>query len=79
MMRIRRETFHPVSEWMISMSSITLSGSIFTGRYTEGKIPESVRAKECTAHGESIFKYDPKCKVALAYEELTKEVLAHDC
>ena len=45
----------------------------------ETKIPESVRAKECTAHGESIFKYDPKCKVALAYENLTKEVLAHDC
>ena len=40
-------------------------------------IPESVRAKECTAQGHSIFKYDPKCKVAQAFEELTVEVLAY--
>ena len=38
-------------------------------------IPESVRAKECTAYGVSIYKHDPKGKVAKAFEELTKEVL----
>lgn len=42
-------------------------------------IPESVRAKECTAFGISIYKHDPKGKVAKAFEELTKEVLAHGC
>lgn len=42
-------------------------------------IPESVRAKECTAHGVSIFMHDPKGKVAQAYEELTKEVMAYVC
>ena len=42
-------------------------------------IPESVRAKECTAYGHSIYKHDPKCKVARAFEELTKEVLAYGC
>lgn len=42
-------------------------------------IPESVRAKECTAHGVSIYKHDPKGKVAKAFEELTREVLSHGC
>lgn len=42
-------------------------------------IPESVRAKECTAFGVSIYRHDPKGKVAKAFGELTKEVLAHGC
>ncbi len=42
-------------------------------------IPESVRAKECTAYGDSIYKYDSKSKVARAFEELTKEVMAYVC
>ena len=42
-------------------------------------IPESVRAKECTAFGVSIYKHDPKGKVAKAFEELTKEVLDYGC
>ena len=45
----------------------------------DAMIPESVRAKECTAHGVSIYKYDPKGKVAKAFEDLTKEVLAYGC
>lgn len=42
-------------------------------------IPESVRAKECTAFGISIFKHDPKGKVAKAFEDLTREVMSHGC
>ena len=42
-------------------------------------IPESVRAKECTAFGISIYKHDPKGKVAKAFEELTKEVIGYGC
>ena len=38
-------------------------------------IPRSVRAAESTAQGVSIFTYDPKGKVAAAYEVLVKEVL----
>jgi len=38
-------------------------------------IPRSVRAAESTARGVSIFTYDPKGKVAAAYEVLVKEVL----
>ena len=40
-------------------------------------IPSSVRAVECSAEGVSIFEHDPKSKVAKAYEELTREVLAN--
>ena len=42
-------------------------------------IPESVRAKECTAFGVSIYKHDGKGKVAKSFEELTREVMEHGC
>lgn len=45
----------------------------------DAMIPESVRAKECSAYGHSIYKHDPSCKVAKAFEKLTKEVLADGC
>lgn len=38
-------------------------------------IPHSVRAAEISAEGKSIFKHDPKGKVAEAYQVLTKEVV----
>lgn len=38
-------------------------------------IPRSVRAEEISAEGTSIFKHDPKGKVADAYRVLTKEVI----
>jgi len=41
-------------------------------------IPLSVRAVETAAAGESIYRYDPKGKVAAAYEDFTKEVLSHE-
>lgn len=36
-------------------------------------IPRSVRAEEISAEGKSIFKHDPKGKIADAYRVLTKE------
>ena len=42
-------------------------------------IPESVRAEEISAEGVSIFKHDPKGKVAAAYLSLTEEVLGISC
>lgn len=39
-------------------------------------IPYSVRAAETSAEGKSIYAHDPKGKVAEAYRELTKEVIA---
>ncbi len=38
-------------------------------------IPESVRAKECSAFGVSIFRHDPKGKVAKAYTELINKIV----
>ena len=42
----------------------------------EQTIPRSIRAAETSAAGKSIFAYDPKGKVAEAYQSLAKEVLA---
>ena len=44
----------------------------------DSKIPFSVRAAEATAEGVSIFKHDPKGKVANAYMDFTQEVLANE-
>lgn len=40
------------------------------------EIPHSVRAKEASAEGKSIFAHDPNGKVAAAYQNLTREVIA---
>ena len=39
------------------------------------EIPHSVRAKEASAEGKSIFAHDPGGKVAAAYKSLTQEVM----
>lgn len=39
------------------------------------EIPHSVRAKETSAEGKSIFAHDPEGKVAEAYRNLTQEVM----
>lgn len=44
----------------------------------QSRIPFSVRAAETSAAGVSIFALDKKHPVASAYEELTKEVIAHE-
>ena len=41
-------------------------------------IPRSVRAEEISAEGHSIFKHDPKGKVADAYRVLTKDLASVD-
>ena len=40
-------------------------------------IPISVRAAEISAEGISIYRHDPKGKVASAYYSLTEEVLGN--
>lgn len=47
-------------------------------RIFSNNIPLSVRAAETSAIGTSIYKHDPKGKVAKAYQMLTKEVLADE-
>ncbi len=55
----------------------TLVREIYGGKIKafNTEIPYSVRAKESSAEGKSIFAYDPGGKVAEAYGNLTKEVL----
>ena len=40
------------------------------------EIPSSVRVQESSAKRQSIFAYEPSCKVALAYDQLTREILS---
>ena len=56
-----------------SMLKDTYGGSV---RIFENHIPMSVRAAEISAEGVSIYKHDPKGRVASAYASLTEEVLA---
>ena len=44
-------------------------------RLLKNYIPMSVRAAETSIEGTSIYKHDPKGKVAKAYEDLTKEII----
>ena len=47
-------------------------------RIFENSIPMSVRAAETSAVGVSIYRHDPKGKVAGAYQSLTEEVLENE-
>lgn len=40
-------------------------------------IPRGVKASEAPAYGQSIFAYAPRSRVAIAYENLCKEVISH--
>jgi len=42
------------------------------------EIPMSIKAAEISAEGKSIYAYDPKGKVAQAYEALTREVIQNE-
>ncbi len=44
-------------------------------RIFESQIPVAVKAAEATKAGKSIFTYDGESKPAIAYEQLTKEVM----
>ena len=41
----------------------------------QSEIPYSIKGAEMSAYGKSIFSFEPKGKIAKAYENLTKEVL----
>ena len=47
-------------------------------RFFESEIPISVRAAETSIEGTSIYIHNPSGKVAKAYENLTKEVIANE-
>lgn len=47
----------------------------FPEKVYETVIPRNVRLSEAPSYGEPILIYDPECKGAIAYENLTKEVI----
>ena len=47
-------------------------------RIFETCIPVSVKTAEASAQGISVYKHCPKNKVAIAYQNLTKEVLNYE-
>ncbi|MBI2553927.1 MAG: ParA family protein [Candidatus Rokubacteria bacterium] len=49
----------------------------FSGQIFQAVIPRNVRLSEAPSHGKPILLYDLRSSGALAYLELTKEVLAH--
>jgi chromosome partitioning protein len=63
---------------IIAMIEAAYGGHI---RIFKEYIPRSVRAAEASATGKSIFSYNPKGKVAMAYDALAGDVLASggDC
>jgi chromosome partitioning protein len=50
----------------------------FSGQIFRAIIPRNVRLSEAPSHGKPALLYDLRSAGALAYLELTKEVLAHD-
>lgn len=47
----------------------------YGGRVFASEIPRSIRAAEISVENKSIFEHDRSGKAALAYENLTREVL----
>lgn len=59
---------------MVSSLRNSYDGSV---RVFRTMIPSTVRAVEASANGVSIFDHDPGNKAAMAYKELTEEVLTN--
>ena len=49
--------------------------SIFGALLFKAAIPQNIKLNEAQAHGKAIFDFDAKCKGAVAYMNLAKEVL----
>lgn len=48
---------------------------IFGPLLFKAAIPQNIKLNEAQAHGKTIFDYDRKCKGAIAYMDLAKEIL----
>lgn len=48
---------------------------IFPKELFKTMIPQNIKLNEAQASGKSIFEYAPECKGAIAYAELTKEIV----
>ncbi len=51
---------------------------IFGEKVYQAAIPQNVKLNEAQSHGKAIYDYDNKCKGAIAYTKLVKEVLKRE-
>src|SRR5699024_11571836 len=68
----RRRHTRSKRDWSSDVCSSDLGSKI---KVFATEIPHSVRAKETSAEGKSIFAHDPGGKVAEGYKNLTQEVM----
>lgn len=54
---------------------LTTFQEIFKEKLFNTSIPVNIKLNEAQSHGKSIFEYDPTCKGAQAYKNLTQEIL----
>lgn len=88
--RLVKERFNPkleIAGILLTMfdGRTTLAGQVreevrgyFKAQLFQTIIPRNVRLSEAPSHGKPIILYDLRSAGAIAYLELTKEVLAHD-
>ncbi|MCL5006401.1 MAG: AAA family ATPase [Acidobacteria bacterium] len=50
----------------------------FGDQVFETMIPRNVRLAEAPSHGKPVILYDPECRGAVSYLQLSKEVIIHD-
>lgn len=77
---VKRQYTHILIDCQPSLGMLTVNALLRENygskiKVFASEIPHSVRAKEISAEGKSIFAHDPGGKVAEAYQNLTKEVL----
>ena len=58
-----------------SLLKDTYGGNI---RIFRSEVPFSIKGAEMSAYGKSIFSFEPKGRVAAAYENFTKEVIENE-
>lgn len=48
---------------------------IFGKKVFKAAIPQNIKLSEAQSHGKAIFDYDAKCKGAVAYMKLAREII----
>lgn len=62
----------------ISKNVFSQLQQVFENKIFSTKIPQNVKLNEAQSFGKTIFEYDPTCKGAEAYQDLTKEILSKE-
>ena len=66
------------SRTKLANQAIKETKKYFSGKIYNTVIPRNVRLAEAPSYGKPIITYDPKCKGAKAYRNLSKEIIGND-